>query len=63
MQLDNDSRKPFFAEGNEYASADHGNVSVYAVGENDVERYRNRYVAELRLSRQAGNMLQVGSCG
>ena len=42
------------------ASADHRNVSVYAIGENDVERYRNRDVAELRLSRHAENMLQVG---
>ena len=60
MQFNNDSGKPLFAEGNEYASADHRNVSVYAIGENDVERYGNRYVAELRLSRHAENMLQVG---
>lgn len=63
MQLNNDSGKTLFAEGYEYASADYGNVSVYAVGENDVERYWNRDVAELRLSRHAENMLQVGSYG
>ena len=63
MQFNNDSGKPLFAKWNEHASADHRNVSVYAIGENDVERYGNRDVAELRLSRHAENMLQVGSCG
>jgi len=61
VKFDDDSRKTLFTEGNEYASADYGNLSVYAIGENDVERYWNRYVAELRLSRHAENMLQVGA--
>ena len=63
MQFNDDSGKPLFAKWNEHASADYGNVSVYAIGENDVERYGNRDVAELRLSRHAENMLQVGSYG